>query len=63
MAGRSATELLKLANSNADYEKVGDEIYSLREQKQKLQVNNANRDELKKRIADMRAFLQEQPPP
>jgi len=35
------TELLKLATSNADYEKVGDEIHSLRDQKQKLQVENA----------------------
>jgi len=49
------TELLKLATSNADYEKVGDEI-----QKQKLQVENANRDELKKRMADMSTFLKKQ---
>jgi site-specific DNA recombinase len=55
------TELLKLATSNADYEKVGDEIHRLRDQKQKLQVENANRDELKKRIADMSTFLKEHP--
>lgn len=55
------TELLKLASSNADYEKVGEEIHRLRDQKQSLMVENANRDELKKRIADMSAFLQEQP--
>jgi len=54
------TELLKLATSNADYEKVGDEIHSLRDQKQKLQVENANRDELKKQIADMSTFLKKQ---
>lgn len=54
------TELLKLATSNADYEKVGDEIHSLRDQKQKLQVENANRDELKKRMADMSTFLKKQ---
>ena len=53
-------ELLKLATSNADYEKVGDEIHSLRDQKQKLQVENANRDELKKQIADMSTFLKKQ---
>jgi site-specific DNA recombinase len=53
-------ELLKLASSNADYEKVGDEIYRLRDQKQELQVENANRDELKKRIADMSTFLKKQ---
>lgn len=55
------TQLLKLASSKADYEDVADEIYRLREQKQKLQVDNANRDELKKRMADMSAFLREQP--
>ena len=54
-------ELLKLASSNADYEKVGDEIYRLRDQKQELQVENANRDELKKRMADMSTFIKKQP--
>lgn len=54
-------ELLKLASSKADYEKVGDEIYCLREEKQKLQLESAGRDELKTRISDMRSFLQEQP--
>jgi len=54
-------ELLKLANSKADYEKVGDEIYRLREEKQKAQVENLGRDELQKRITDMSEFLQEQP--
>jgi len=53
-------ELLKLATSNADYEKVGDEIHRLRDQKQKLQVENANRDEFKKRMADMSTFLKKQ---
>jgi transposase-like protein len=55
------TQLLKLASSQADYEDVADEIYSLREQKQKALVENAGRDELRKRISDMSAFLQEQP--
>jgi site-specific DNA recombinase len=54
-------ELLKLASSKADYEKVGDEIYRLREEKQKLQLESAGRDEVKKRIADMGTFLWEQP--
>lgn len=54
-------ELLKLASSKADYEKVGDEIYRLREEKQKAQVENLGRDELQKRITDMSAFLKEQP--
>ena len=50
------TQLLKLANSIADYEDVADKIYRLRKQKQKAQVENANRDELQKRISDMSAF-------
>ncbi|WP_207657449.1 site-specific recombinase [Alkalibaculum bacchi] len=54
------TELLKLATSNADYEKVSDDIHRRRDQKQKLQVENANRDELKKRMADMSTFLKKQ---
>ena len=54
-------ELLKLASSKADYEKVGDEIYRLREEKQKAQVENLGRHEPQKRITDMSAFLQEQP--
>ena len=54
-------ELLKLAASNADYEKVGNEIYRLRDEKQKALMESANRDEVKKRIADMGVFLREQP--
>ena len=54
------TELLKPATSNADYDKVGDEIFRLRDQKQKLQVENANRDEIKKRMADISTFLNKQ---
>ena len=46
---------------HSDYDKVGDEIFRLRDQKQKLQVENANRDELKNRIADMSTFLKKQP--
>lgn len=54
-------ELLKLAAANADYEKVGNEIYRLRDEKQKALMESANRDEVKKRIADMGVFLREQP--
>ncbi|MEK4103131.1 recombinase zinc beta ribbon domain-containing protein [Paenibacillus sp. FSL R10-2791] len=55
------TQLLKLANAKVDYEDVADEIYRLRDQKQKAQVESAGRDEKRKRIADMSTFLQEQP--
>ena len=54
------TELLKLATSNADYDKVGEEIHHLRDQKQKLLLESANRDELKKRMTDMSTFLKKQ---
>jgi len=54
-------ELLSLASSKADYEKVGNEIYRLRDEKQKLQLESAGRDEVKKRISDMNNFLREQP--
>lgn len=52
---------MKLASSKADYEKIGDEIYRLREEKKKAQLDNLGRDELRKRIADMSNFLQDQP--
>ena len=55
------SELLRLANSKADYEDIADQIHRLREQKHKYLVENANRDEMRKRIADMSAFLREHP--
>ena len=42
-------------------EDVAEEIYRPREDKQKLHLESAGRDELRKRIADMSAFLREQP--
>ena len=53
--------VLKLANSKAEYDKVGDEIYRLRDEKQKVQLDIIGRGELKKRIEDMGDFLKEQP--
>ena len=49
-----------MATSNADYDKVGDEIHHLRDQKKELLLDNANRDELKKRMAVMSTFLKKQ---
>ncbi|MEN6470931.1 MAG: recombinase family protein [Clostridiaceae bacterium] len=54
-------KLMKLASSKVDYDKVGNEIYRLRDEKQKALLQCANRDELKNRIADMGTFLREQP--
>lgn len=53
-------ELLKLANSKKDYNSVADEIDRLRELKQKALTQNAEREGLKKRIAEMREFLNSQ---
>jgi site-specific DNA recombinase len=49
-----------LPNSKAEYDKVGDEIYRLRDEKQKVQLDIIGRDELKKRIDDMSEFLKKQ---
>lgn len=43
------------------FENVAEEIYSLRAEKQKAQVESAGRDETRKRMADMKAFLRKQP--
>ena len=40
------TELVKLANSKAEYGEVGDEIYLLRDEKQKVPLDIIGRDEL-----------------
>lgn len=53
-------ELLRLANSKADYNNVADEIYRLRELKQNALVENAEREGKRQRIAEMTAFLNEQ---
>lgn len=50
-------ELLRLANSKKDYNSVADEIDRLRELKQKALTESAEREGLKKRIAEMREFL------
>lgn len=46
-------ELLKRTGARADYEDVAEEIYRLREDKQKFRLESAGRDEQKKRIADL----------
>ena len=53
-------ELLKRTGARADYEDVAEKIYRLREDKRKLQLESAGRDEQKKRITDMGTFLREQ---
>ena len=53
-------ELLKLANAKKDYNSVADEIDCLRELRQKALTERAEREGLKKRIAEMREFLNSQ---
>lgn len=53
-------EILRLANSKADYNEVEEEIYRLRELKQNALVKNAEREGKRQRISEMTAFLNEQ---
>lgn len=52
--------LLKRANAKQDYNDLADEIDRLREMKQNAMVENAGREGLKQRIAEMKQFLAEQ---
>ena len=53
-------QLLIQAKSKNDYEDVADEIYRLREQKQNVLVENAEREGKRQRIAEMTDFLNKQ---
>ena len=53
-------ELLKRANAKKDYNDLADEIDRLRELKQNAMAENAEREGLKQRIAEMQEFLVEQ---
>ena len=53
-------ELLRLANSKADYNDVAEEIYRLRELKQNALIENAERVGKRRRVAEMTDFLNDQ---
>lgn len=53
-------ELLRLANGKKDYNGIAEEINRLREKKQDALAENAEREGLKKRIAEMKEFLNSQ---
>jgi hypothetical protein len=53
-------ELLERANAKKDYNGIADEIFKLRECKQNVLVENAEREGLKQRIAEMKEFLNRQ---
>jgi len=50
-------ELLERANAKKAYDDIADEIFRLRELKQNALVENAEREGLKQRIAQMKEFL------
>ena len=51
---------MKVANAKGNYDSIVNEIYSLREAKQNVQVESAEREGMKKRISEMQQFLAEQ---
>lgn len=46
-------ELLKKANARQNYDDLADEIEALREQKRDVMVESAEREGIKKRVAEM----------
>lgn len=53
-------ELLRLTNGKKEYEDVANEIHKLREQRQDVLTQDAERDGRRQRIEEMRKFLEEQ---
>ncbi len=54
-------ELLKLANAKKDYDSIADEIDRLREEKQNILVDDAEREGTRQRVQEMMEYLKEQP--
>ena len=50
-------ELLKRANAGQDYEDLADEIDRMREKKQEVMADNAEREGQKQRIVEIQQFL------
>ena len=53
-------ELVRRVNTKADYDDIADEIAKLKDEKQNSELKNIRQDDLKKRISDMSAFMQQQ---
>ena len=53
-------ELIQKANSKEDYDEMADEIFRLRELRQKTTVDTAARDEQIKRINDLQDYISQQ---
>ncbi len=54
-------ELLKKANSKEAYDEIADEIFKLREQREKCTVDTAARDAQIARINDLQDYIKKQP--
>ena len=54
-------ELLKKANSKEAYDEIADEIFKLREQREKCTVDTAARDAQIARINELQDFIKQQP--
>lgn len=54
-------ELLQLANAKKDYEPIADENDRLREEKQNIMVDDAEREGSRQRVEEMMEYLKEQP--
>ena len=54
-------ELLKKANNKETYDEIADEIFKLREQREKCTVDTAARDAQIARINELQDFIKQQP--
>ena len=51
---------MRLTNVKKEYENVADEIHKLRQQRQDVLAEDAERDDRRQRIEEMRNFLKKQ---
>lgn len=54
------TELIRKANSKEDYDAIADEIFRLREEKEKADASARSQKDLQKRITELQDFLKDQ---
>lgn len=53
-------ELIKRANNKQDYDAIADEIFRLRDQKEKSEVDSHHREETMNRIKELQDFIAQQ---
>ena len=54
------TELIRKANSKEDYDAIANEIFRLREKKEKADTSTRSQENLQKRITELQDFLKDQ---